>query len=219
MANKRIRKRSNARTRRTGKRTRGKLDRVANNAPMRCNVPFDPPQLNCTQIADHIIPYKLASLTTGTAVTVTPPPSIGRPGTITVPWDTTNKKLFTVSITATDIHKAVVGRFGYGSAASEYAVNKIRFWAATAGQTGYLEQTPLLVVDSANVSGGLSVSDTGTFTRRAKIGVSIPIKIWYANSSTVSLMKLNPDVNLTAASASEQGWLYLSVSRRCMPSA
>lgn len=211
--------RSNRRSRksRMGKRTRQQIARVSNNAPLRCSVPNDPPQIISSLITNHLVPFRLIGTSTGTANEVTNL-GLGKHSSISVAFDKTSKSYFNINITTSFINKATCARFGFTDTMSDYSLNKIQFWAATAGQSGYQEQTPLLIVDSQSVSGGISVSDIGTMTRRAKLGVSIPFKVWYRANANATLATLQPDLNSQSSTDHELGWLVLSVTRRCAPS-
>lgn len=211
-------RRTQRRTRRrnTPRRNRkfsSKLQHVSNNAPMQCNLPSDPPALNSTQISDHKVTIRMLSLSSASTDTLT----AGGLG-YDAKWTTyyaSGVGMVSLDITPAKIHSLVCSRFGFNSSlTADYAINKLQAWGATAAQLPTGQQL-VGIVDNATISGGISVVDTGTQTQRARVGVSIPAKYWFASSSTAILCRVQPDQNAVASIAAEMGIVHLSVSRRC----
>jgi hypothetical protein len=187
-----------------------KLQLVAQNTPVRCNMPNDPPTLTSSITTSHIIPYRLVS---GPVDAVTHP-KLGETGLITVKTDKNVLVPNPLYIHVDLLHKGVCGRFGFTqSANAEYALAKVQYWGPTAAQLEGKEATPILTVDTQTASGGITVTDIGTQLHRAKLGVSLPLLRWYHSSSTEHLATISID-QTSWDTGKEAGVLYLSVQRK-----
>lgn len=216
-SNRRNRRRNTNNRRRTGRRIASRITKIATNAPMRANLPADPPALNATNTSSHIIPMAVDIASSGTAVVQTLPGygGIGRYTTYA-----TTGSIVTVGITINNLHKAVCSRYGFDvDVAAEYALRKVAYWGPTAAQQGSTRDIrPSLIVDMGTVSGGICVNDVGTEMHRARCGVTLPVSYWYPSTSTTEYILLKPDQAASYADVTMPlGYLYLTVERKGFP--
>lgn len=221
--------------RRSNKNMRSQLQRVADNAPVRCSLPRDPPQLTSSLTTFHTLAFDVLI---GYTESTTPKtdyfyPKLAESGDIVVYLTNTNYIPTPILITPNVIHLGTCGRFGFnGNDNAEYALLKVRYWGPTNEQQqpeGKLrrEVSPLLIVDCPTISGGITVQDRGTQLHRAALGVSYPVQYWYEKGVQVPLSKLlvssrayiSPsDISSISKTAKvSAGVLYLSVARRAFP--
>lgn len=195
-----------------------KLQHVASNAPLRCNMPKDPPALNSTLTSSHIIPIRVIAA----GNTKLDPPTLGDTGQLSLAIaPATAGKITAFSFTTAHLHDLVCGRFGFDKAVNaEYALLKVQYWGPTATQLAGKEIRPTLSVDTQTISGGISITDTGTEINRATLGVSIPVMFWYDKGAASKLFTVAPDQSNQWASATptEFGALYVTVSRKAYKS-
>lgn len=221
--------------RRSNKNMRSQLQRVADNAPVRCNLSRDPPQLTSSLITFHSLAFDVLI---GYTETASPSskyqyPKLAESGDIVVYLTNKNNIPTPILITPNNLHLGICGRFGFnGNDNAEYALLKVRYWGPTNEQQqpeGKLrrEVSPLLIVDCPTISGGVTVQDRGTQLHRAALGVSYPVQYWYEKGVQVPLAKLHVSsrpylINTDVSSISKEaelaaGVLYLSVARRAFP--
>lgn len=193
-----------------------KLQHVADNAPLRCNMPKDPPALNSSNSTANILAIRVIA---GTAATWTDP-ALGEMAQLVLEVKpATNGKITAYSFTPALLHAGICGRFGFDKAVNaEYALIKVQYWGPTATQLNGKEIRPTLSVDTQTISGGITINDVGTQFNRATLGVSLPVMYWYDRASPNKLFTLAPDLSLSWSAGQELGILYLTVSRKAFKS-
>lgn len=197
------------------RKNRRKLDLATSLRPVPCTVPSDPPRVKMSHEHSAILGVDLfydrtkrtgfnsyGALCTAAQYSVQEPTAKGQH----------------VSVSPSDIAKLIRAYMSYtDNTTFEICPRKICAWGPTEGQL-LKETSPVLTVDTSNVSASVSVTDRGTAISRTRCGISIPFSLWLNCSSTAPVIRYTLDTGVVTPYSGEDtlnaGHLQISVTWR-----
>lgn len=153
------------------------VQHLASGTSVRTRLPADPPSMTFGLQFERLVEYGIY-ISTSVASSVVTAPTTQETGTVI--WGQDKSKTGEQSFTVADISAAVSGAFGITGGI--WALKAVSLWGPD--EPGINNRVEGTFLNSSTL--GLTMSDDGTRTNRARIRMAVPQLEWIPSSTTVS---------------------------------
>lgn len=188
------------------------VQHIATGTSVRARLPSDPPALTLGLQFERVLEYGFYYSTSG--ISAVTPPTPQEPGTVI--WTSTTKLTAEQTFTNSLLNAGINGAFGV--AGGIWAVKAVSFWGPD--EPGINNRVEISAISSSIL--GLTVSDEGTRTRRARVRLTVPQLEWVKSGATGASEVFRVQVGVAnnfaqPATTAKLGTLRVSISYKSTP--